>query len=76
LAVEILSPSDTQQAVDEKVQVYLKTGVQLIWIVNPVQQTITAYQPKQVPLFFTIKDSMTAPEILPGCALSMAELFE
>ena len=35
LAVEILSPSDTQEDIDEKVELYLETGVAIVWVVNP-----------------------------------------
>jgi Uma2 family endonuclease len=45
LAVEILSPSDTQEAVDEKVTLDLESGVAVIWVVNPRLRTITVFRP-------------------------------
>ena len=35
LAVEILPPSDVQEKIDEKIALYLETGVALVWVVNP-----------------------------------------
>jgi Uma2 family endonuclease len=35
LAVEILSPSDKQEEIDEKISLYLETGVAIVWVVNP-----------------------------------------
>lgn len=35
LCVEILSPSDTMQAMQEKIDDYLRFGVPAVWIVNP-----------------------------------------
>src|SRR5262245_24557555 len=35
LAVEILSPSDTQAEPDEKVALYLEVRVAVVWVVNP-----------------------------------------
>jgi Uma2 family endonuclease len=42
LAVEILSPSDKQEEIDEKVEVelYLETGVAVVWVVNPRFKTV------------------------------------
>ena len=45
LAVEVLSPSDKQEEVDEKVELYLAVGVPLVWIVRPRDRTITIYRP-------------------------------
>jgi len=43
LAVEILSPSDKQEDIDEKVEEYLAAGVALVWVVNPRFRTVTVW---------------------------------
>ena len=40
LAVEISSPSDSLMRVSEKVQVYLDAGTQMVWVIDPVLQTV------------------------------------
>src|SRR5258707_2463876 len=35
LAVEIVSPNDTTQQIEDKVQLYLEAGTHLIWIIYP-----------------------------------------
>jgi Uma2 family endonuclease len=35
LAAEILSPSDTQEEIDEKIRLYLETSVAIVWVVHP-----------------------------------------
>lgn len=41
LAVEVVSPSDLDSRVAEKVAMYLAAGVARVWIVRPAQQTVT-----------------------------------
>ena len=43
LAVEVLSPSNTQDEMKLKRQEYFTTGVRLVWIVDPETQTAEAY---------------------------------
>src|SRR5438876_3261464 len=44
LAVEILSPSDTLDEIDEKVDIYLAAGVALVWVIDPHDRTVTVYR--------------------------------
>jgi Uma2 family endonuclease len=75
LAVEILSPSDTQERIDEKVGVYLDTGVALVWLVNPRFRTVTVYRPDAPPVLFNDEQELTAEPHLPGFRAPVARLF-
>ncbi len=44
LAVEVLSPGDVAQEVEEKVHEYLESGSLMVWVVNPKRQTVTVYR--------------------------------
>jgi Uma2 family endonuclease len=44
LAVEVLSPCVTSCEVGEKVEEWLASGCQAVWIVDPKLQTVTIYQ--------------------------------
>jgi Uma2 family endonuclease len=55
LAVEILSPTDKQEEIDEKVDEYLAAGVALVWVVNPRYRTVTVYRPDTEPEMFNIR---------------------
>lgn len=76
LAVEILSPSDTQEDIDDKVAVYLETGVKLVWIVNPRFQTVTVYQPDASPRMLNTDQELTAEPHLPGFRVPVSALFD
>jgi Uma2 family endonuclease len=75
LAVEILSPSDTHEDICEKIAMYLKVGVPLIWVADPIFRTITVYQPGTEPVFFNATQFLDGGVHLPGFRVLVAELF-
>ena len=75
LAVEILSPSDTQEVIDEKVALYLKTGVALVWVINPRFRTVIVHRPGAEPELFNASHELTAEPHLPGFRVPVARLF-
>ena len=76
LAVEVLSPSDTQENIAAKIDQYLATGVMLVWIVDPHFQTVTVHRPGSNPEFFTSDDDLMAEPHLPGFRVAVRSLFE
>jgi Uma2 family endonuclease len=54
LVVEILSPSDTIEDINEKIDAYLAARVSIIWIIDPYRRTITVHQPDSVPKLFNV----------------------
>lgn len=75
LAIEILSPSDSQEDVLEKVQVYLDCGVLLVWVAEPVFRTVTVYRPGAEPEFFNASQLLEGGPHLPGLSMKVAECF-
>jgi Uma2 family endonuclease len=75
LAVEIPSPSDTHQDVDEKVELFLESGVAIVWIVNPRFRTVTVYRPGAAPVMFSGTQELTAEPHLPGFRVPVDQLF-
>jgi Uma2 family endonuclease len=76
LAVEILSPSDIQQDIDEKVDAYLAAGVKLVWIIDPHKQTVLVLRPDAPPRLFNVTETIDAEPHLPGFSAAVAEIFE
>lgn len=76
LAVEILSPSDTQDDIDTKITTYLSAGVRLVWIINPYQRTAMIYQPDALPQLVNESGELDGREVLPGFRVRFGELFE
>lgn len=76
IAVEILSPNDTTQEIDEKVAEYLDAGVPHIWIVNTRHQTITVYKPDAPPVLRNLTDTLDAEPQLAGFRIPVTRIFE
>ncbi|MDH3717589.1 MAG: Uma2 family endonuclease [Planctomycetota bacterium] len=75
LAVEVLSPNDTDRAVEEKSLAWLNAGSRQVWVVDPAQRTITVYHSAEDIRVLDVKSELTAEELLPGWTLSLSELF-
>jgi Uma2 family endonuclease len=75
LAVEVLSPSDTNEDVWEKVHTYLDAGVLRVWIVDPDLKTVTVHRPDAGPALFNIHQAIVNDEVLPGLTFVVADLF-
>ncbi len=76
LAVEVMSPEDTVEQVEEKVLDYLRAGTKLIWVVHPKTQTITVYRSLSNIRVLTLDDSLEGEEVLPGFTVPLKEIFE
>jgi Uma2 family endonuclease len=76
LAVEILSPSDSQEGIYEKVQDYIDAKVPIVWLVEPVFKTVTVYRPGKPPEMFVVGQEITAKPQLPGFKAPVIEIFE
>ncbi len=76
LAVEILSPNDVQEDIDNKIDAYLAAGVPLVWIVTPRRRTVTVHAPGAQPVLFGVQQEITAEPHLPGLRFPVRRLFE
>jgi Uma2 family endonuclease len=76
VAVEILSPSDTSSAMQEKTFEYLSAGARQVWIVDPRVRTVTVYWSDRSPRVFREHETLEGEEVLVGFAVRVSELFE
>ena len=75
LVVEILSPTDAQEDIADKVQVYLDCGVALVWVAETVFRTITVYRPGRAPEFFNDTQEIDGGTHLPGFRVKVVDCF-
>lgn len=75
LAVEILSPSDVQEKIAEKVAGYLANAVPLVWIVDPIFETVTIHRPDAEPVLVNNRETLTGEPHLPGFETPVAAIF-
>jgi len=72
--VEILSPGDARRDVDEKIRVYLASGTDVVFIVDPVRKTVDAHSSDGIETFSG--GDVVTHRSLTGFALPVASIFE
>ena len=73
--VEVVSPSDRYTNVHNKIMLYLRSGVRLVWIVDPEQQTITTFTSDSPPHVYSASDSIGGGDVLPDFTMPVAGIF-
>ena len=76
LAVEVLSPSDTVEQVEEKVDDYLAARTPLVWVINPRRRTVTLYEPGRKPVILGEADMLDGGDVVPGFSCLVARIFD
>jgi Uma2 family endonuclease len=76
LVVEIMSPDDRWQEVNEKLRDDFSIGVRLVWVGNPAEPAVYAYRSLTDVRRFGSDDELTGDEVLPGFSVRVATLFE
>jgi Uma2 family endonuclease len=76
IAVEVLSPSDKNEDITEKVKEYLDAGVAQVWVANPDFDVITVHRSDAEPVAYNRQQELAAEPEMPGFRIRVAELFE
>jgi Uma2 family endonuclease len=75
LAVEVISPTDLVEEVQEKVAEYFRSGVSLVWIVYPRTRQVHVYESLTSIRVLSRTEELDGGRVLPGFRLSLSELF-
>jgi Uma2 family endonuclease len=75
LAVEVLSPGNTKQEMDRKLEEFFQAGVQLVWYVDPRIQRVTVYHSEKDSETLQPPAELKGDPVLPGLSISLTELF-
>lgn len=75
LAVEILSKSNTREEMERKLDDYLRTGVRLVWCVDPETRSVKVYDAAGGVRELTEADELDGGDVLPGFRLRLADWF-
>ncbi len=73
LSVEIISPEDNFLQVMNKVDEYLEQGTHTVWVVISDSREVLVCTATSK---HSVRDVLTAPELLPGFELPIAKIFE
>lgn len=75
LCVEILSRSNTAAEIEAKTADYFAHGVREVWLVRPVEKTLTVLTANGEQRVLAETDRLAAGAILPGLEFAVSELF-
>jgi Uma2 family endonuclease len=75
LAIEVLSASNTEKEMTEKLHDYFTAGTRLVWYVDPSKRHVQVFTSPINSRIVTQDQLLDGGEVLPGFELSLKELF-
>lgn len=76
LAIEAVSSSDRTREILGKVSDYLAAGSRIVWVVNPAREEVSVFRSPFVPRVRSGTDVLDGEDVLPGFAVTIADIFE
>lgn len=76
LAVEVTSPNDLYDVLDEKLNDYFLAGVPLVWVVCPATRTVLVRRADDSAQVLRGDATLSGEGVVPGFACRVSELFE
>jgi Uma2 family endonuclease len=75
LAVEVVSPNDTFDEVDTKVEEYLRLGVRLVWVVSLETRQVYVHRPDGTVAKVREDSPLSGEDVVPGFSCRVKDLF-
>ena len=76
--VEVVSPTDKSADVNRKIKGYLRDGVRLIWLIEPLAKTVTVYTQgsTQHIVYSDENEILDAGDVIPGFSITLGDLVK
>jgi Uma2 family endonuclease len=75
LAVEVVSPNDTAEELEEKLDDYDKAGVPLVWVIYPEARKARVFRIDGPPAVLAEEDELRGENIIPGFRCPLSEIL-
>ncbi len=75
LAVEVISPSDSAEDVEIKVEQYLRFGAKQVWVLYPNTKHVHVFYGARRGMLLDESQTLEGGELLPGFSAKVADLF-
>ncbi len=75
LAVEVVSPGDLAEELEEKLEDYRKAGVPLVWVIYPNQRRARVFRLDGPPALVREDDDLSGEDILPGFRCRLGDIL-
>jgi Uma2 family endonuclease len=76
LAVEVVSPSERDTELLQKMAEYFESGAREVWLLFPDRQQVYRYAAPLEMQILNAEDTLTGGELLPDFRVRVGELFE
>ena len=76
LAVEVVSPSDREGEVLDKVEEWLRAGTKLVWVIYPATRSAAVHQSLGEHYDLTEADTLDGGQVVPGFTCNIKELWD
>jgi Uma2 family endonuclease len=76
LAIEVLSPSESASELEEKLDDYLFSGTQLIWVADPVRRTVMIVSADAPVRWLREGETLDGGTVVPGFTCPVSDIFE
>jgi Uma2 family endonuclease len=73
--IELRSPDDKLRFLEDKMLEYIDNGVQLAWLINPAQKTVTIYRPDHTPEVLSNPATLRGEGPVEGFELTLDGIF-
>ena len=74
--IEVRSPDDRLRALRGKMEDYIANGVQLAWLIDPVERTVAIYRPGQPPQVLNNPASVAGEGPVAGFVLNLDRILD
>lgn len=75
LMVEVKSPSDSIEDLEQKIANFLQQGTQVGILVNPEDRTVRVFRTDAAAMTLQDGDVLTLPDLFPGWSVAVSELW-
>jgi len=80
LAIEVVSPSNTDEEIAYKVEMYIKHGARRVWVFYPKEKAVRVHRPAGDGgvhhHVLGIDDELSGEDVLPGFKLPLRDVFK
>lgn len=73
--IEVRSPDDRLRPLHEKMETYIANGVQLAWLIDPQERTVTIYRTGQAPELLRKPSTVRGEGPVEGFVLDLERIF-
>ena len=75
LAIEVVSPDEQPGRLQRRIAHYMRSGVLLLWVVDPEAEKVTVWKPGELPQDFEAPAKLAAVPVLDAFELDLGQLF-